>query len=164
MFKTISVVLFFVFAIAATAQNEKQHLSKDEQAIVNTINQETEGWWQRDYKKWADAWAHEDYINWSGTTNVLQRHFDDWKELDQYAKESFKKFPEPNENPVARTNWTFRIYKNGAWVRFTQESDGISQESRTLEKKHGKWKLIHVGWINETSYEKEAKGSNESSN
>ncbi len=164
MLKTISLVIFIGFAIAVTGQNGKQQLSKEEQAIVSTINQETVGWWQRDYKKWADSWAHEDYINWSGTTNVVHRYFKGWPSVDQYAKECFKKFPEPNENPVVRTNWTFRIYKNGAWVHFTQESDGISQETRILEKKAGKWKLVHIGWINETSYEKTASRSDEDSN
>lgn len=149
-------IAFFAFAITSFSQT----FSKTEQAIVNTIMQETEGWWQRDHAKWSDAWAHESYISWSGTTNVMRLKYEGWDELNAFVSENFEKYPDPNSSRVERDNWQFRIYKNGAWVRFTQKSEGISQEIRILEKHKGKWKLVHVGWINDSSFEDSATEAN----
>lgn len=135
-----------------------QTFSKTEQAILNTIRQETDGWWERDYDKWSGAWAQKDYVSWSGTTNVMRLDYQGWDQISGFVKDNFSKYPDPNQSSVKRKDWTFRTYKKGAWVRFMQESDGsISQEIRILEKHKGKWKIVHVGWINDSSYE-EAEG------
>ncbi|RMF28345.1 MAG: hypothetical protein D6765_06115 [Bacteroidetes bacterium] len=145
--------LICTLCLCGLLSGQSSEFSADEQAIVNTIAQETQGWWERDFDKWSDAWAHKDYVYWSGTTNVLHVEVEGWKALKKYARENFEKYPEPNQTPVDREDWKFRIYGNAAWVRFTQISDGISKETRILEKINGKWKIVHVGWINATSFE-----------
>lgn len=150
--------LIFTFLISSLS-SFSQPFSKKEQAIVNTIKQETDSWWQRDYAKWSDTWVHKDYVSWSGTTNFMRLDHQGWNEVNAFVKESFEKYPDPNQSTVERKNWSFRIYKNGAWVCFTQESEAITREIRILEKKRGQWKIVHVGWINESSYEEAASDS-----
>jgi len=54
---------------------------------------------------------------------------------------------------VERTWQDFRIYKNGAYVRFTQRvtEESISRDEtsqvRVLEKKDGQWKIVCVSVI-----------------
>ena len=149
--KTLS--LFFALCLTLPLWGQSGNFTAEEEAIMNTIAQETRGWWERDFDKWSDAWAHKDYVYWSGTTNVMHVEVEGWKALKKYARENFEKFPEPNQTPVDREAWKFRIYGYAAWVRFTQISDGVSKETRILEKINGKWKIVHVGWINASSFE-----------
>ena len=121
---------------------------------MDVISQETQAWWNRDYEMWSNSWHHAPYISWNGTTNVMHLEYLGWDALSKFTQESFKKYPDPNLSKVERSDWQFRIYKKGAWVRFTQKGEGTSREVRILEKHKGKWKIVHVGWIDESSFEK----------
>ena len=78
--------MFICLPLIGFTQEATVKYSKDEKAIITTIIQETTGWWTRDYDKWSDAWAHKDYINWSGTNNVMHMEYNGWDELDKWVK------------------------------------------------------------------------------
>lgn len=147
------MVICMLLSVSFLSAQQDNNFSKKEQAVMQIIQQETAGWWERDYNKWADAWAHKDYILWSGTTQESHEQYDSWQTLSAYVKESFEAYPDPDSGDITRTDWQFRIYKNAAWVRFLQDAYTITTETRMLEKVNGEWKLIYVGWINKSSYE-----------
>lgn len=152
--KKLSMLIFLFGCTTFLFAQETNNFTKTEQAIIKTIEQETDGFWERDFDKWASAWSQTDAVLWSGTTSEYHQEMNGWKELSDFVKKSFADYPSVNTTPVERMNWKFQVNKNMAWVRFHQDSDVITSEIRILEKKGGKWKLVHVGWINESSFEK----------
>ncbi|MEL6720155.1 MAG: hypothetical protein AAFO82_07425 [Bacteroidota bacterium] len=151
--KKLSMLILLLCCSTFLLSQEVSNFSKTEQSIIVVIEQETDGFWERDFNKWSDTWSHSDMVSWSGTTNEYHQELNGWKDLSAFVKKSFKDYPSMNTSPVKRMNWKFQINKNMAWVRFDQDSDVVTSEIRILEKKGGKWKLVHVGWINESSFD-----------
>lgn len=153
--KQIVLIVCFLFSASIFFAQNTDDFSKKERAVIKVIEQETEGWWQRDYDKWSNTWARKDYILWSGTTQESHLQYDSWEELSAFVKESFAAYPNPDLGDITRKDWQIRIYKNAAWVRFVQDAYSVTTETRMLEKVNGEWKLVYLGWINKSSYEEE---------
>ena len=134
------------------------HSLNEEDVIMEVIARESAAFWDKDFERYADCWAHEDYIRtmgwWEdGGVTVVEG----WKERGSRTKAHMEANPDPNpQNPV-RKNINIRVGNDMAWVTFDQygrdtddptfDMPGLSRESRILEKIDGVWKIVYVGWL-----------------
>ncbi len=148
-------------------QKEVIDFEKEEEAIKEVIIAESRAFWAKDYRTWADQWAHEDYVRvlgWWERGGVYVR--EGWGEISADIKSLMERNPEPNPQNEINKNYNIRISKTMAWVTFDQygsdtgevevDMPGKTPNTRVLEKVNGKWKIVYVGWLLEgTSDENE---------
>ncbi|MDW3646742.1 MAG: hypothetical protein R8P61_06760 [Bacteroidia bacterium] len=129
-------------------------------AILKVINEESAGFWDKDFDRYADCWvkgSHVRTMGWweDGGVTVVEG----WEERAQRTKAHMVASPEPNPTAtdVIRKNMNIRIFNEVAWLTFDQYGEdtgdesmdmpGLSRETRILEKVDGKWKIAYVGWL-----------------
>ncbi len=154
--KVFAVTGFFLLASGFHLLRDESNL--EEQQIMDLISRESQAFWDKDFKAYADCWVHADYVRtmgwWQdGGVTVVEG----WTERGSRTASHMKANPEPNpQNPV-RKNINIRVGENMAWVTFDQygrdtddptfDMPGLSRETRILEKIDEKWKIVYVGWL-----------------
>ncbi len=127
--------------------------SKEEMAIKNVIEKETDAWFARDAAKMESCWAKvpqtTQCVSLLGDV-VIFNTAESTKGKDPFAMVGTV----PQKASVTRTDWNFRIVGNAAYVTYTEkdESSGVVShfyESRFMEKMDGAWKIVAV---NATAY------------
>lgn len=146
MFRTAFIAALLIFT-SASVSGQKQKASADEEAIRQVIEQESRYFWARDFKNWKKLWVHEPYAIWTAASNSgVAQHYG-WEAWEKEVESLFAESPEPipYDGDVKKSNYSFRIYGNGAWVTFVQDNKGTTTfESRIMEKQGGKWKIAAV--------------------
>lgn len=120
-------------------------------AIKAVIEKETKAFFEIDHKTWADHWVHEPYAFWSFADTTDVNSFTGWADINKGFDEYFKT-SKPSQAKIDRQWLDFRIYGDGAYVRFTQKVNDESRrpeqaEVRVLEKQNGQWKIVCVSVI-----------------
>lgn len=166
-------VVFLLAIILSGCQSKKTEIDQDEpkqtsqidyekekEELLKLIDEESAAFWNKDFEKWANCWAHEDHIRtmgwWAdGGVTVLRG----WDERSKRMKEHMMSSPEPNPTAtnVRREHMNLRIFENVAWMTFDQYGEdtgdalmdmpGLSRETRIFEKINGQWKIVYVGWL-----------------
>src|SRR5258707_6246142 len=141
-------IAWFVIAAAALAQ------PSDVAAIKEVIAKETESFFAVNKQGWADCWLKVPYAYWSYSDSTGTSFVQGW-DGDKGLEKNFENyFKTSKASKASITNdWLdVKVYGNGAYARFFQivkdeiEHD-VTSQVRVLEKKDGKWKIIHVGAI-----------------
>lgn len=122
----------------------------DHDAIKQVLRSETEGFFKRDKKEWANAWAHTPYIHFAA--NLYGGDFmlvEGWNKLEKHFASQFKSSKVSDKVVVQNANYTIHQNGNMAFVAYDQtllDSHGktTSKESRVVEKINGQWKIINV--------------------
>jgi hypothetical protein len=149
-----AITLTLILSVAVPALNKKMA----EHAILEVIERESKAFWDKDFKAYADCWAHEDYVRtmgwWAeGGITVVEG----WSDRGKRTKSHMDENPNPNPQNPLRKNMNIRVGKDMAWVTFDQygkdtddptfDMPGLSRETRILEKIDGAWKIVYVGWL-----------------
>ena len=135
--------------------NEKD-VQADKDAILATIEKETESFFARDYNAWKSTYAQTDYafqawsngdgtfdasVGWNGINNTVGKYIHDNPE------------PQSSSHPVVeRKNIKYKFYGPDAcyltWDQFNSNKAGDnfhhSKEVRVMEKTNGQWKIVCV--------------------
>ena len=131
-------------------------------AIKKSIEAETQSFYNADKAAWDANWVQANHSYWSysdstGTSFIegwdgINRNFEDYFKT-QKANRNIDVVKNANELTIDRTWQEFRVYGDGAYVRYTQkvkdneiDRDETSQ-IRVMEKKDGKWLVAYVGII-----------------
>lgn len=139
---------------------------KEEAAILQVIGEESAGFWNKDFARYANCWVQEPHVRtmgwWAdGGVTVVEG----WEERAQRTQAHMTASPEPNPTAtdVIRKNMNIRIFRDVAWLTFdqygadtgdeTMDMPGLSRETRILEKQDGQWKIAYVGWLLEGNEE-----------
>lgn len=110
---------------------------------------------QRNYDKWAECVAHDPmtYFTWTtpfgGEDDVFEAK--GWDEVSKAFKGFMEKWP-ADENIPKKENYQFKINGNMAFVRLSQ--NGQSEETRVLEKKDGKWRILQMQSLASNAFRK----------
>lgn len=129
-------------------------------AILEVIAEESAGFWEKDFAKYAACWVQEPHVRtlgwWEdGGVTVVEG----WEARAKRTQAHMLASPEPNPTAtnVIRKNMNLRIFQDVAWLTFDQYGEdtgdesmdmpGLSRETRILEKQDGKWKIAYVGWL-----------------
>ncbi|MGC4022971.1 MAG: hypothetical protein QM734_14020 [Cyclobacteriaceae bacterium] len=143
-----ALIVWFAF-VSATAQ------PKDEVAsIKEAIAKETQAFFGVDRKGWADCWLQVPYAYWSYSDSTGTSFVQGW-DGEKGIYQTFEAYFRTNKPAKVQISYNWldvKVYGTGAYARFLQtvkseiDHDETS-EVRVLEKKDGKWKVIHVGAI-----------------
>lgn len=149
------IILVLVFTIASSCKGEntntlshtdhKTNILKEEQAILNTLNNETKAAFRRDYKAWQDYWIQDSSIT-KVYLDFTTKKFSEsvgWEEISRFVKTFMDEHPEPEPIPKLLDKINVRLYGSGAWVTFEQQDSlrGLKRETRLMEKVDGHWKI-----------------------
>lgn len=159
--KTTALLLPILATVAFSCaeSDAKKNSAFDEEAelkqVMQTINQESDCFFKRDYNCWKDTYMQADYAfqAWSnpdGTFDAKQG----WKEVDEktgrYIKEN--KVLGTEHPHLERKNLIHKFYGDDAvflvWDQYNATPNGKkyyhSKEARVMEKQNGKWKIVNV--------------------
>jgi tetratricopeptide (TPR) repeat protein len=156
-------LIVFLFAVCFSFAKQNEEASSDVEIIKSVVISETTNWANRDFKGWADAWAHQDYILAMYPTDLPQMEFVGWDSLSSFWKSFYENHTEPLNMDIVRSNWNVRLYENAAWVSYMQklisrengEKLAQSREVKFLEKINGVWKIVYSTAVYQPSEEEE---------
>jgi hypothetical protein len=128
--------------------------------ILAVLEAEARAFWEKDLEAFARCWAPEAYVRrggwWQRGGVAWQRG---WDEIAERMRHHFAANPDVNATAekVRRENLVVRVGADMAWVTFDQhgidtgeaEMDipGLSHETRILERRGGRWVIVHVGYV-----------------
>lgn len=126
-------------------------------AIMQTIETETDCFFQRDYKCWQQQWVQEGHVfqAWSNADGTFDARTG-WTAVDEGIGNYIKNNPiqegASSHPKVIRKNQVVKFYSNDvAYLTWDQYNSNpktgkfrYSKESRIMEKHNGHWKIAHV--------------------
>ncbi len=159
-FMGMSAMLFaalFFMACGADYPNEKaeEMLRMEKDAILATIERETEAFFARDYDRWKSNYLQEDYAfqAWSNRDGTFDSSVG-WDNIDNTVGKYIHDNPEPvSSHPIVeRKNIKFKFYGNDVayltWDQFNSDRENKlffhSKEVRLMEKIGDEWKIVCV--------------------
>ncbi|MEM8967087.1 MAG: hypothetical protein AAGE93_11775 [Bacteroidota bacterium] len=146
---------------------------QEREAILRVIENESAAIANKKLTHYANYWVHAPYVRTigigrDGKVTVVKG----WKERAVRTQEYMRDYPEPYSQNLGRKNFNLRIYQDAAWVTFDQygygtneleivnvypgmiradspdiSTQGLSRETRFLEKHDGVWKIAYVGRV-----------------
>lgn len=139
--RAVALTWVTTLSLACIAQNDKE-------AIKEIIAKETIAFLNVEYKEWSDCWLKVPYSYWSYSDSTTISRTEGWDQMDKMFAEYFKN-ARPSTGKVSNEWIEFRIYENGAYVRFVQKviddyETSETSQIRILEKKDGLWKVACV--------------------
>ncbi|GGG81877.1 hypothetical protein GCM10007415_13270 [Parapedobacter pyrenivorans] len=154
-----ALFLIGLFFAACNANNphEKSEaaLQQEKDAVLATIEKETEAFFARDYDNWKSTYVQEDYAfqAWSNRDGTFDSSVG-WENIDNTVGKYIHDNPEPvSSHPIVeRKNITFKFYDENVayltWDQFNSDREGEvffhSKEVRLMEKIDGVWKIVCV--------------------
>jgi SnoaL-like domain len=128
--------------------------------ILAVLEAEARAFWEKDFDAFARCWANEPYAlrsGWWARGGVACQQ--GWDAIAAVMQAHFAANPDPNASAqeVRRKNLVVRVGADMAWVTFDQygpdtgevdmDMPGLSHETRVLERREGRWVLVHVGYL-----------------
>jgi len=151
-----SILIFSLFSCGGSNKEPTgDALQKEKDAILATIEKETESFFSRDYATWKSTFVQEDYAfqAWSNRDGTFDASVG-WEGIDKTVGSYITENPVPDsaQRKVERKNIMYKFFgANVAFLTFDQfNSDpGIrgflhSKETRLMEKVNGNWKIVAV--------------------
>lgn len=132
--------------------------SSDEEAVKQRITAETDAYFRRDYKTWANSWAHDPDVSWTfvaGTGDTIRTI--GWTRLNTPAAAYFKPGQPAQTYTISRNNYQISISSNTAVVSFVQHLETpsrivegrITNEYRVLRRRGADWKIVTMKIVQE---------------
>ncbi len=139
----------------SAAEKSEAALQQEKDAVLATIERETEAFFARDYDNWKSTYVQEDYAfqAWSNRDGTFDSSVG-WENIDNSVGKYIHENPEPvSSHPIVeRKNITFKFYDDDVayltWDQFNSDRAGKvffhSKEVRLMEKVEGTWKIVCV--------------------
>lgn len=155
--KTFIITLITVCTITVAFSQEKYDVTKEKEAIIDLIEEETQSFYDRDHDRWIDTYAQSsDNVYLSAAKNG-HTFLKDWESHNNYVKYLFENEKIPNRE--VKTPVKIKIYDDSAWIVFNNEVFNEMGESTEmvystyfLEKADNKWKIIYSNRIHSGTY------------
>ena len=155
-------LMILVTLLAMTGCKSSNNDKNEIDAIKTAIEKETTSFYKVDKSTWDASWVQAPHAYWSYSDSTGTSYIEGWEGINNNF-ESYFKTQVANRNidvdkgeselTIEREWQEFRVYGDGAYVRYTQkvkdaqiERDETSQ-IRILEKIDGLWKVVYVGII-----------------
>lgn len=128
-------------------------LESEKAKLTQLIDDETKYAAAADTANWAKCWAHSDEATFIIASSDGVQQFKGWNNLKALLQDS-----KPFELKLRRENYKYTIDKNVAFVSFDQYDnwgggeERQTQESRTLRKIEGSWKIVDTNVIATSSF------------
>jgi hypothetical protein len=157
--KNLLIVVMILALVSCSNQNSGEN---EIEAIKAAIEKETNSFYQVDKSTWDASWVQAPHAYWSYSDSTGTSYLEGWDGINnnfdsyfktQVANRNIDVDKRDSELTIDRQWQEFRIYGDGAYVRYTQkvkdaqiDRDETSQ-IRIMEKKDGAWKVAYVGII-----------------
>jgi hypothetical protein len=157
--KNLLIVVMILALVSCSNQNNGEN---EIDAIKAAIEKETNSFYQVDKATWDASWVQAPHAYWSYSDSTGTSYLEGWDGINnnfdsyfktQVANRNIDVDKRDSELTIDREWQEFRIYGDGAYVRYTQkvkdsqiDRDETSQ-IRIMEKKDGAWKVAYVGII-----------------
>lgn len=149
--KRILFLIGIISLVQITFAQENIDLAAEKNAIKEIVIKETTAWANRDYNTFISTYAHKPYTTWRCFNG--RRFFETfgWDEIDKNFKSSFENSPDTLKFKITRDDFIIHVNDNMAWISFIANSSWDNpgrmvklktQESRSLIKENGQWKIL----------------------
>jgi len=157
--KNLLIVVMLLALIACNSSNNGQN---EIEAIKAAIEKETNSFYNVDKPTWDASWVQGNHSYWSYSDSTGTSYLEGWdainKNFDSYFKTQVAwrniDVDKGESDLTIERDWQeFRVYSDGAYVRYTQKVRDPSIERpetsqiRILEKEDGVWKVVYIGII-----------------
>lgn len=132
---------------------DEAKLDAEKKAILETIENESNAFFRRDYESWKNTYAHTDYAfqAWSNNDGTFDSNVG-WDDIDKQIGRYISDNPDVSHPKIERKNMLFKFYGNNAvyltWDQFNSDAKERffhhSKEVRVMEKINDEWKIVCV--------------------
>jgi tetratricopeptide (TPR) repeat protein len=135
----------------------------ERKAIREAIEGEINASFSHDYAKWKEYFVQEPFTLWQQAAKDYPVYMKGWNDINSFMKPYMEKKSESKYTLNKCSGYIFRLYKDAALVSFTTsfthesagvKTEGIGREVRSLEKKDGKWKIVYLGTVYTSTWDK----------
>ncbi|HYQ58329.1 MAG TPA: hypothetical protein VEP89_13390 [Draconibacterium sp.] len=145
--------LIFITATLFIACSTQVDVETEKQAIKTLLEKESQYAASGDLDSWSACWVNTDEASFSMTSSQETQHTNGFSEIKEGIADI-----EPFDLKMTRDNYQFVIGNDVAYVSYNQKdnwgnADVSKQESRTLKKVDGFWKIVNTTVVDVTSYE-----------
>jgi hypothetical protein len=143
--RVLSFVLFILLgSISAFAQQ------KQEQEIKGLLRQESDYFYNRDFKGWSSCYLNSPQTYWSCIEKgdvVLEAI--GWKAIDKFVGDYIAANPDKVKITIKNENFQFRKMGNAYWVTYdeTQITEAETKKLRSIrivERVGNSWKIVYM--------------------
>ncbi len=159
-----STIIFFFFSCQQAENKKVENQPKgtfdeavETEAIMKTIENETNCFFAGNYECWASNWSHEKYAMqaWNNEDGTFDAAIG-WDKISTQGKDWIEKYYKNGKNvihPVVKKEKPLVKFFNDStayliWKQYNADQENkfykISQESRIMEKQSDGWKIVNV--------------------
>ncbi len=145
--------LLTTFFVLTSCEDKKNNLVTDETKIIKIIENETETFYNKDFKAWSAHFIQDERVFWVCVEPDYLLRANGWTDLSKFVGDWMKENPKPIDYKKANfkiNDLKVSIRENMALVKFnyTNESKDVavnnSIENRVLILEKQKWKIISM--------------------
>ena len=151
--RKLLLTLFALVIFANANCQEEANIKKEKKAIIAVIEEETNSFYNRDFKRFAACYVQDDTFIRLGKSGSSYNYIVGW---DGFI-DIFGNWPDNNsdllENKEVKKNYKIKVYEDCAWVVFDQGSKSKGKFIRKnigvnfLEKVNGEWKIVYLSRV-----------------
>jgi hypothetical protein len=152
-----AILLGFLFFIAI-ACNQKVDIEKETKAIKSVIEEETAAFLARDFERLAKTHLQDETTARVDLYDSAYILLNGWKAIGDTIKSMIKINDLVDSKPTfSNSDYHIKIYPESAWAVFLQKAEYDYRgkhyvekaiNTRFLEKKDGKWKIVYISYVN----------------
>ncbi|MEL7005991.1 MAG: hypothetical protein AAFN93_25175 [Bacteroidota bacterium] len=143
-----SILFISILAIVISCQKPSDDEEKTKQQIIETLENETRYFCERNLKKWQDQWSHESFTSKMYAGEAKFEELVGWDEINQFTVRHIKENPKPLAIPQVNIEFDIHLFDNTAFVFYAKEVDGhLVRETRFMVKENRQWKIARMQTI-----------------
>ena len=154
-------LLIISVALLMACDQKKADIPVDEtvetQAIMQTIEGETDAFFNGNYEEWASFWSHDPMAMqaWNNSDGSADAAIG-WEQINSQGKNWIETYYNNGENiihpDVKKEDPRVKFFDDHTayliWKQYNADQDrqyySVSQETRLMKKEDGKWKILNV--------------------
>jgi hypothetical protein len=149
----LAITPFLFFSCREAEEKGSGDMEAEKKAIMQTIAQESNAFFTRDYNAWKNTYAQTDFDfqAWSNSDGTFDSNVG-WSDIDKTIGKYISENPDVSHPKIERKNVKFKFYGDDAayltWDQFNSDANQKffyhSKEVRVMEKIDGEWKIVCV--------------------
>lgn len=154
-----TLVLFLTIFLYSGIYAGDKNTEKETEAIKKVIIEATNAYRAKDYNRMAATFVKNESTIKIGSAKGGFFVRTGWEEIAANYKQNFENNPNPITRELNKINFKIKVYKESAWSIHnevqTLENGKVAKQIIThfLEKNDGKWEVVFMSQIFESSYD-----------
>ena len=131
MNKIIIPILALLLIGGSTSCGNKIDTDKEQNAIINMLEQETDAHLKRDFERWSETWVNDETAIFSGAGKENFALYTGWDKIGSVFSGFYENNPEPSTYKYEKSNFKVKFYGDGAWANYDEKI--TSSEGETIQ-------------------------------